>query len=237
MNERIDINICFNGELVTSYIYGEMTAPAITEFEDHLLNCDQCQTSFADLSEARLSVFEWNKLEFEPLVTPEISIAYKRKSRIREIWESIVVPHRWSAAAASFATIAVVLGAGFFLISGPENSGEIAASNQSEIQAASITKTERSKPLGVPMAPIEQSAANGGSNERTTSEIINISTKESHPQPAKQNITGKRSPSKVINTLPQTSVGENRSMRLNNFEELEDNSPRLSDLFDVTEAS
>jgi len=225
-----NINNCFEGELLTAYIYGELERPAIQKFEEHLLDCDQCQTEFSDLSEARLSVFEWNKFEFEPLSTPNIAIEYPQKSRIRTVWDSLIVPHRWTAAA-SFASVFIILGLVFVFFSGAENKTEIAASTISNIDTKPVAKNIEPKTilttepsLGV---PAENRLDEGP-------EIVNISTRI---QNVRQKPQKRENINKSRNSEMTKPIGTSAPVRLNNFEEFEDNSPRLSDLFDETEAS
>lgn len=68
----------FKDEIV-SYIYDEVNAGGRQKFEAHLTVCTYCTDEFAAISDARFSVFEWHKEEFAPLSTPEIVIPYAVK--------------------------------------------------------------------------------------------------------------------------------------------------------------
>ncbi len=237
MEKKFNTKDCFSGELLTSYIYGELSEPATAQVESHLLGCSDCQTAFSSLSEARLSVFEWNKFEFLPMATPEINIVYKdQRSWIRRVWESSVVPHRWAAGAASFASIAIVLSIAFVFLNGVVDKKEIAAANKTVI--APKPQTQVQEPKAVPVAiPIDQNIESPSREKSGGSEIVNISARSAEsprrPQKHESKTTSLRQP-----TVPQnTTLGVNAPVRLSDLEELEDNSPRLSDLFDETEAS
>jgi hypothetical protein len=65
----------FTHEIV-SYIYGELGGGSELEFETHLADCVICTDEFAAVSNARFSVYEWQKEEFAHLPTPEIVIPY-----------------------------------------------------------------------------------------------------------------------------------------------------------------
>lgn len=75
MISSIDNKCSFSGEIV-SYMYGESAAGDRTAFESHLRTCVDCTDEFAELADARFSVYEWNKIEFVPLASPAISIPY-----------------------------------------------------------------------------------------------------------------------------------------------------------------
>jgi len=71
---------------IVSYLYGEISATARTNFEDHLSDCSICLDEFAAISNARLSVFEWRRDEFADLPTPEIVIPYRNnKAAVEKI--------------------------------------------------------------------------------------------------------------------------------------------------------
>src|SRR5881392_3406899 len=63
----------FNGDMV-SYMYGELPSDESTVFEQHLLDCTNCTDEFAAISSSRYEVYDWKKLEFDPLETPSFEI-------------------------------------------------------------------------------------------------------------------------------------------------------------------
>lgn len=237
MDKNFDKDNCFDGELLTSYIYGELAEPASEQVERHLLDCSECQTAFSGLSEARLSVFEWNKFEFMPMATPNISLVYKdQRSWIRTVWESFVVPHRWAAGAASFASIAIVLGLALVLINGISNTKEIAVANKTVVVPKPEIKVQ--EPVADPgSVAVSKEIKNTPDEESSGPEVVNISTKPVESRPRPQRHESKSTTSRQPSVSPSSTAGVNAPVRLNDFEELEDNSPRLSDLFDETEAS
>ncbi len=68
----------FTGEIV-SYLYNESGTSQRRIFEKHLADCTVCTDEFAAISNARFSVFEWQKEAFAHLLTPEIVIPYGSK--------------------------------------------------------------------------------------------------------------------------------------------------------------
>lgn len=63
-------------------MYGEIDSVECGSFETHLAECTRCTDDFAAISNARFSVFEWRKQEFDRLATPIISIPALAKSPI-----------------------------------------------------------------------------------------------------------------------------------------------------------
>ena len=96
-----DKNACeFSSEIV-EYIYGEL-APANRErFETHLADCTACIDEFAAVSNSRYSVYEWRKIEFEPLETPVFEIPFAERP-----WELVSSRPGWIEALASIFAVA-----------------------------------------------------------------------------------------------------------------------------------
>lgn len=67
---------------IVSYIYGEIDGVERNGFETHLADCVVCTDDFAAISNARFSVFEWRKEEFDKLATPSIVIPELAKSAV-----------------------------------------------------------------------------------------------------------------------------------------------------------
>jgi hypothetical protein len=78
LNNGNTSNCGFADEIV-SYIYDEIGATDRTNFERHLADCAVCTDEFAAISNARFSVFEWRREEFAHLSTPKIVIPFGEK--------------------------------------------------------------------------------------------------------------------------------------------------------------
>jgi hypothetical protein len=68
-------NKCPRADEILSYMYGETVSTGETEFETHLADCAVCTDEFAAVSDSRFSVYEWKKEAFDPLPTPHITVA------------------------------------------------------------------------------------------------------------------------------------------------------------------
>jgi hypothetical protein len=69
---------CGFGDEIVSYMYDELAAADRDRFESHLVTCTACTDEFAAIADARYSVFDWRKREFAALETPAIVIPYDR---------------------------------------------------------------------------------------------------------------------------------------------------------------
>jgi hypothetical protein len=98
----------FNGEMV-SYMYGELSSEETSVFELHLVDCSACTDEFAAISSSRYEVYDWKKLEFDPLETPNFDVPLgvgtgaSWSDRIR-----VVFARGWAVPAFSLAAIAIV---------------------------------------------------------------------------------------------------------------------------------
>jgi hypothetical protein len=87
MIEEANKNACgFEGDIV-SYIYGELTADGWEKFESHVMDCTGCTDEFAAISYARYSIYEYHREEFAHLPTPQIVIPYAHSSNVASIAE------------------------------------------------------------------------------------------------------------------------------------------------------
>ncbi len=103
-----------------AYLYAEMPGAERELFETHLAECGSCIDEFAELSNARYAVYEWQKLEFAPMETPEIVIPFAKKSIANgtfsfadKIKAAFGFSNGWAASGAGFAVIAIALAFGF----------------------------------------------------------------------------------------------------------------------------
>jgi Putative zinc-finger len=106
---------CERETLLIAYLYGEASPPERVEFESHLLECTACTDEFAAMSNARYSVYEWQREEFAPLATPEFSIPYESKSAMS--WAQTVrsmLSFQWPAYAVAAVLIVALCGIGIW---------------------------------------------------------------------------------------------------------------------------
>ena len=105
---------CGLSDNIVAYMYGELPSPEVSAFESHLADCQTCIDEFAEVSASRYEVYEWRKLEFDPMKTPVISIPYETVSvldRIRGLWTfSPKLAFGSTALAAAAVLLAFILG-------------------------------------------------------------------------------------------------------------------------------
>lgn len=238
MNETAKHNCGqFDGEALMSYIYGELDGAAAARVEDHLLECTNCRMEFADLSDGHLSVFEWNKLEFEPLATPAINIEYaKKRGAFAAIAETFAATGKWRVAVPAFAAFVVAI-SGFAMYSGIFSNGTELAADQPKAVASPADKPQIAREIekddDEPEMKETQPAVEQPNDLPEKVHAVTISDR-----PEQKRIDPKRVLRPVRNeAVPSAITVADAPVRLSDFEESEDDSPRLSDLFDDTETS
>lgn len=213
----------FEDEIV-SYMYGEIDGIERDEFETHLAKCMTCTDDFAAVSNARFSVFEWRKEEFDALATPHIVIPELAKPPIASGVESgwfgslagLLAFARSPMAVA--AALLVCIGIGFTAITYVTGSKPEIASNKIEVPVVEDTGSETipSAIVTPPGQVIEPRNTTGLKKVSATYKTI----------PA--------APSRVVNTrskrIPSPQIA--RKPVLNDFNDDTDDSLRLSVLLD-----
>ena len=215
---------CSSSDEFVSYLYGEMIPSAQLAFEDHLSGCERCAAEFAELSLARLGVYEWHRDEFAVLATPRIVLPRDEVAKLSwiETVRSLVSWPALATAAGVFGILAILSGAWFLateskdIVQGEPSFSPIAVSSPPAREKA----LEKVLPTGDPTVPgpankLQQRNGPGpevvktgsGNNGRTarprTAKIERNSVRPSAPRPAP---------------------------RLNDFEDEDDNTLRLGDL-------
>src|SRR6478609_2180441 len=97
----------FSGEMV-SYMYGELSSDETSAFERHLLDCSSCTDDFAAISSSRYEVYDWKKLEFDPLETPSFDIPFEVTADLSWAQKIRAAFGSWAVPAVSFAAFAIV---------------------------------------------------------------------------------------------------------------------------------
>lgn len=217
---------CSSSEDLVAYLYGEMNASGQAGFEDHLSGCEICTAEFAELSLARLGVYEWHRDEFVEMATPRFVIPYGEAAKaswfdaVRALFAS---PARWAAVGGSLAVLTIAAGV---MLLGPTEvyvveidpaPSPVAVSNKreeakqpKEVQPASDSR--RPQPAADEKPRIEEPQvlkASSGRNARAAD-----------PKPLKAKETPQPNQPRRTNPAP----------RLNDFEDDDDNTLRLGDL-------
>ena len=90
-------------------MYGELSTDESGAFERHLVDCSSCTDEFAAISSSRYEVYDWKKLEFDPLETPRFDIPFEVGTQLS--WAQTIrfaFARSWAVPAASFAAFAIV---------------------------------------------------------------------------------------------------------------------------------
>jgi len=220
-------NCPFEDEII-SYMYNEMAVAERFKFETHLADCSVCTDEFALISEARFSVFEWQKEEFSHLATPNIVIPYEPKREFTEEVEStglLAGLHGWLQPLPMMATAGLILvfGVGFLMLQPNGSTEQPIASNinvkPSDVQIAAPIKNTTIQP------EIQQPEIAVTTLKTTTKTI----------QPVKASVRRQASIAKQtvatnIRTQPSSQMPSTAPV-LSNYEPEDDSSLRLADLF------
>ncbi len=222
-------NCPFEDEIVT-YIYDEMVGSERMKFENHLSGCSVCTDDFAAISEARFSVFEWQKEEFGHLPTPDIVIPYESNRRVVEESSSVgflaglrgwLSPLPLAAAAG----LILFLGMGFVMLRDVGTTDQPIATNMNvqQIEAPNTAPIKNVDP--VKQHEVKQPEVAVTTPKTTSKDIQPVKAVARRQTPSlKQTMaTNLKKPAstQVPSTVPI----------LSNYEAEDDNSLRLADLF------
>ncbi len=227
---------CTRGQEMLAYLYDELPASERSHFEIHIAECGTCVDEFAELANARFEVFDWRRRAFDPLQTPEFLVPYGERqlkglgvsgwiSSLRELFA--VRPG--FAAAGAFASLAVVLGLGYFaLISNSDSSLRV------ELSKDEPATTQPSAPVDPPQIALneaietpafEDPLADPGVAAKSPKKVRPMGNERPRSIPA---------PRRDVNSevrITQTAL------RLNDFEDTSDEGLRLVDLFEDIDTS
>lgn len=216
----------FDGD-VLSYLYDEATDAERLQFEEHLENCEACVEELALLSDSRYSVYEWRMIEFVPMMTPEIVIPVAVPSRLESLIQTLMTvfafPRGLVAAGAGFAVLSIAGIFGFLLMS-------------SNLPSDDVVQVTNSKPMVTPTQVTSVNKRSEDVSSNPGADATNVVPKVSIP------LAGERKPATVKtavsapqsqNTRGRSSRTQNRSVpTLSSYDDDEDKSLRLADLFD-----
>ena len=225
---------CGFGDEIVSYIYGEIGVTERSVFETHLADCPLCTDEFAAISNARFSVFEWQREEFAHLLTPEIIIPYAAKKRTIE--ENAKVGYLPGLRAifglpiAVAASLLLCLGLGFVAITYLGGDQHIA----SNVNVPQITVHEKNTNILDPLSdiqvpPTHVAIVKPASEKEINSSEIRTGKTIGNPRSNRQTTDF---PQRSADNIPQRNLQNRKAPVLSNYEENDDKSLRLSDLFE-----
>ncbi len=236
-------NCASEGELI-AYLYNEMPLASRTQFESHFADCSLCIDAFAEVADSRFSVYEWQRLEFAPLETPVIQIPYgsavRSSSWISSLKEAFSTRPQFAFASA-FGAVFMIVALGYFMPINDSPTNDIATVPLAEEPRSAIVS-----PADINVNADSESAKGTEidvDSERETT--VSLVEDESRPQSVRQPSSSRSiretrprqrfqpQPTERISTVNATQTAP----RLNEFDDVADDSLRLADLFDDIETS
>jgi hypothetical protein len=231
----------FGGELA-GYLYDEIDPVERKAVDEHLTACDSCVQELAEISVARSSVQNWYFDEFANLQTPNIVFDQEvaRPEPASSLWAAWR-NSRLSIPALAMGITLIVFGIVFFF--NPSATGLDQAANVS--------------PASVPIADVSEKAAADSTTSEIAAEADNGERARSNQkggQPEVMAVTAARPTKSAANVMRRPTqptvakrvrVPSDRSVakekqavpNLSGYEEIEDNSLRLGDIFSEIDAS
>ena len=249
---------CAFAEQLVSYLYDEVNAQEKSVFESHLTHCENCAEELSAFSFVRSSVQQWRTEEFSPMQTPAIEIPFKKPSEIsiistekRSWFADLRQLFTAQTAVTAVAVLAVCIGLTLFAYNFSGKT-EIAEKNENK-PTESVVSPLIEQPTKVDSE--EVASKNSANNQNHAPEVINPTPKSENlprfrrkssiervsnntKQTAKNELVAQNSnnsaPVKKVkgsNKISKATVAKSRQVpKLTDFDEVEDNSLRLSDL-------
>lgn len=228
MDRNVNNSACCSGEDLVSYLYGEMPDVARVRFEDHLVACTVCTDEFAEVSDGRFSVYEWNKIEFANIPTPVFAVpTVERAGWFERLAGLISIGPSWAKLAVAAAAVVATLGGVMLFRTGTEVRDVTAVDTP--------VVAEAQKPIAVPEKPVvpQDEISTAASDDDTAAE-------PSGSKKAVVHVSGQRQARSRRSDRGETASRryEPRSApRLTNVEVDEEASLRLADLLAEVEAN
>jgi hypothetical protein len=223
---------CSTAETLVDYMYGELGPAERVTFEHHLEDCDLCVAELANLSFARLDVFEWRRDEFAQIPTPAIAVPLA-SAPVRLSWwaalQGILFP---AGRLAMGGAAALVLLAAFAAVWIFQPRGDELAGRSDE---SPVTAPQASPPIQ-PTTVDDRIQARASDPEPSVSVSNPVNEKDAKPgtralrttAPAEQKAA--RTPAAQASARPAQVRKAAAAPRLNEFEDDDDRTLRLGDL-------
>ena len=213
------------------YMYGELSSDESAAFEQHLLDCSTCTDEFAAISSARYEVYDWKKLEFDPLETPNFDLpsgevdSVSWTDKIRSAFAG-----GWAVPTISFAAFAIISVVVAGLIWRQDSSVEIVSKNTDPVTTAVPAKNDDPAASDLPAGDVANVS-------EQTPPIVPATTRSSiskHAPPKRSELQSVRATRlRPVDVKQATAKNEQRAVpTLNEYPDDEDTSLRLAELLE-----
>lgn len=222
MAKEID-NLCAHADDLLAYLYNEMAPADRDGLELHLADCTACIDDFAELSQSRYPVYEWKQIEFEPLVTPPIVLPAASVSWFDKARAAFSFSPGYSFASAGFAAIlfAVAVGYAVFVQESPDRDSIAVVEKIDPVPSTSPQRIPAPDPIAAVKKTDDVVTPRSTTTERQIEPVKSVERK------AKNELGKVTQPPKKVVAVPVMS----------RLDDDEDDSLRLSDLFDDLDTS
>ena len=228
---------CFTEEELVSYLYGESGETDRAIFEQHLSGCSACTDEFANLSDSRFSVYQWQKVDFARLPTPMITGPWQEPAvhthESGSWFEGLVAAFRRPAFALGAVSFLIIAGLamGVYFMSTQRSNDGVAGNIQLpvvEIPSEPSAREVATLPDTTPQNEEKRVAAKETETRKPTVTYAKVVK-----APSARRMIGSEVAS--TNVTPRDSATNRRAPRLSDFEEEDDSSIRLADLLAETD--
>jgi hypothetical protein len=239
---------CSFADEVVEYIYDEMSGETKAKFETHVANCNSCADELTGFGIVRSQVSDWKLMEFSPMTTPIVQLPIVQtveNTQVKRRWfeslrDLVMLSPAWMTQTAAFAGLMICFGLAFY-----------AFNFQKPIAVDDVMPVDviaKATPNALPTPPVKVSPTPKDETVESTSK--NATNQPTKPTVAVVKTMSPTTAKKVVVQTVQTDVKPivtknkpNRPAKTNNQtkqsdvnllsnEEDEDDSLRLSDLFD-----
>ena len=235
MND-VNLSVCKFSADIVPYMYGELPVAESSVFESHLVGCSECTDEFAAISNARYEVYEWKKLEFEPLVTPQFVIPYGASEETVNTWVDklrAAFSKSWAVPSLAFAMLAIVsIFAAAFIYLGNDRGVTIAGGDNSNPSPVTLDEIETPRPVPV---TVNRDAVT--EDPHMTPAVRPVKAAVHSRAESRRAVRPTKLTQQRRVEIKSTSAQNQNAPRLNDFSEDEDTSLRLAELFEDIETS
>ena len=237
LNRGKEKNCGFSDEIV-AYIYDEISDPERRKFETHLADCMSCTDEFADISNARFAMFEWRREEFAHLPTPEIVIPYAKAKNVEAVGffgglRALLSFPSLSSATLVAGVLAVCVGLGCVVINYMGGVQQVADSDKPSVNEHKVSPAVAQNPESVALPAVPSQKEPNTTGTMTSASTRSVPSLELRPVKASLKMQRVRvGKNLTASRRTETAQPRQKAPALTAYDEEDDGSLRLADLFD-----